>query len=182
MSAVLKEEYLPYYTYKDYKSWEGDWELIDGIAYAMSPSPAISHQELNAMIIFELKTKLKSCPNCKVIPEIDWRISSDTVVCPDTTVVCNLKKSAIHLRQTPQIIFEILSPSTMKKDKGLKRLLYQQNKVLYYILIEPTNKTAQILKLEDDSYHDEGIFRDKSYHFVLDECEFDFDFKEVFEL
>ena len=35
-----------YYTYDDYIHWEGDWELIDGIAYAMAPSPLKSHQNL----------------------------------------------------------------------------------------------------------------------------------------
>ncbi|WP_457626586.1 hypothetical protein [Persephonella sp.] len=33
------EKYLPNYTVEDYKQWEGDWELIEGIAYAMVPSP-----------------------------------------------------------------------------------------------------------------------------------------------
>ena len=35
-----------YYTYDDYIKWEGDWELIDGIAYAMAPSPLKTHQNL----------------------------------------------------------------------------------------------------------------------------------------
>ena len=35
---------LEKYTYEDYKQWEGDWELIDGIPQAMAPSPALKHQ------------------------------------------------------------------------------------------------------------------------------------------
>ncbi len=43
MSAV---KLLPYYTYEDYCRWEGRWELIDGIPFAMSPAPTPRHQWL----------------------------------------------------------------------------------------------------------------------------------------
>ena len=42
----LTEEDLPHYTYEDYVQWEGRWELIKGIPYAMVPMPALRHQEL----------------------------------------------------------------------------------------------------------------------------------------
>ena len=48
--SALKIEYLPYYTYEDYKHWEGRWELIYGIAYAMSPMPMIKHQNITGKI------------------------------------------------------------------------------------------------------------------------------------
>lgn len=41
--TVIRLEDLPYYTYDDYKSWEGRWELIHGIPYAMSPYPTLKH-------------------------------------------------------------------------------------------------------------------------------------------
>jgi len=37
---------LPNYTYEDYLNWEGSWEIIDGIAYAMSPMPSTAHQKI----------------------------------------------------------------------------------------------------------------------------------------
>jgi len=46
MKEERKYKYLPSYTYEDYKSWEGDWELINGIPYAMAPSPIKIHQKL----------------------------------------------------------------------------------------------------------------------------------------
>jgi len=36
-------DYREYYTKADYEQWDGDWELIDGIAYAMVPSPLVVH-------------------------------------------------------------------------------------------------------------------------------------------
>ena len=44
----LKLENLPQYTYEDYKNWEGDWELIYGQAYTMSPAPMIKHQSISS--------------------------------------------------------------------------------------------------------------------------------------
>ncbi len=42
--SELKIEYLPKYKYDDYKQWEGKWELIHGIPYAMSPALGFEHQ------------------------------------------------------------------------------------------------------------------------------------------
>ena len=50
MSAI---KLLPHYTYEDYCNWEGRWELIDGIPFAMSPAPTPRHQWLIANIIAE---------------------------------------------------------------------------------------------------------------------------------
>ena len=91
---AFKEEHLPNYNYKEYKHWEGDWELIDGIPYSMAPAPNIIHQELNLNIGIELKTKLKKCKLCKVLPEVDWKVNDKTVVRPDTLVVCNFVEAA----------------------------------------------------------------------------------------
>lgn len=37
--------YLPHYTVADHAAWEGDWELVDGVAVAMTPSPFGRHAE-----------------------------------------------------------------------------------------------------------------------------------------
>ncbi len=67
----LKEEYHPHYNYDDYKEWEGDWELIDGIAYAMSPSPMITHQAISMLTGSSLIDSLKDCKKCMVLSEMD---------------------------------------------------------------------------------------------------------------
>ncbi len=52
MAAI---EYLPHYTYEDYKQWEGKWELIGGVAYAIALAPMIEHQIISNNIAWELK-------------------------------------------------------------------------------------------------------------------------------
>ena len=139
---AYKNEYLPNYTYDDYKEWKGEWELISGIAYAISPAPSITHQEINSNIIYLLKTELKNCKECKALPEVDWKINQDTVVRPDSLVVCNLEKKGAYLSQTPTIIFKVLSPSTKAKDRNLKSLLYSGYGVKYYIMVDPAGMFA----------------------------------------
>jgi len=180
---AYKNEYLPNYTYDDYKQWEGDWELIYGVPYAMSPAPNITHQEINSKIMYELMGTLKGCKNCKALPEVDWKIDDETVVRPDSLVICHLEKTNTYLSQTPKIIFEVLSPSTKSKDRNFKSLLYAQNGVKYYILVEPAGMFAEVYKLINGKYKLEGEFKEETYRFDLDnECTFDFSFKEVFDI
>ena len=179
---AYKEEYLPDYTYSDYKEWEGDWELIEGIPYAMAPSPNITHQELNSKIMYELMTKLKNCSKCKALPEIDWKIDEKTVLRPDSLVVCNLKKNSSFLTQTPTIIFEVLSISTKLKDRNLKSLIYAQNGVKYLVLVEPVGMYGEVYKLDKDEYILQGKYKDESYTFEISkECSIEFSFEEIFQ-
>jgi len=179
---ALKEEHLPHYTYEDYTLWEGKWELIDGVPYAMSPAPTFTHQEINLNIGSTLKKALKGCKSCKVAPEVDWKISQDTVVQPDTLVVCKLLHRGAYLSQTPSIIFEVLSPATKKKDRNLKYNLYASEGVKYYIMVDPAGMFAEVYRLDGSIYRLEGEFKTENYHFDIEECSFDFSFEEVFDL
>ena len=59
------------YTLDDYRHWEGDRELIDGVALAMSPLPGISHQRLGMRVVRQLDEALDNCPRCEALFEID---------------------------------------------------------------------------------------------------------------
>jgi len=187
---ALKEEHLPHYTYEDYALWEGKWELIGGIAYSMSssdsyamaPAPSITHQEINGNILVVLKTVLKKCKTCKALSEVDWKLSDDTVVQPDTLVICKLSHRGAYLTQAPSIIFEVLSPSTKKKDRNLKYHLYASEGVKYYIMVDPAGMFAEVYKLDGSIYRLEGEFKTENYNFDIEECSFDFSFEEVFDL
>ena len=70
---------IEYYTYEDYKLWDGDWELIRGFPVAMAPSPVRNHQNLLAMFAYELNKKFKDCEKCEVLVEEDWIVEDDTI-------------------------------------------------------------------------------------------------------
>src|SRR5438309_6706415 len=92
MTYRLVIEDLPHYCYDDYKIWEGDWELIRGIPYALAPSPGWQHQHFGAVFITAFIEALKETQadnNCKVLYSCDWIVSNDTVVRPDVMIVCD---------------------------------------------------------------------------------------------
>jgi Uma2 family endonuclease len=88
MSSAIK--ILPHYTYEEYCHWEGRWELIDGIPYAMSPAPIPEHQLVGGNLITEFNIAIRKhkCKNCKVYEFIDVKIEDDTILQPDLSIVC----------------------------------------------------------------------------------------------
>ncbi len=185
---AIKLEDLPHYTYDDYKNWEGQWEVINGVAYAMSPMAIPKHQRLTQNIAMELGNKLKSCKRCKAFMPMDWVIKDDMILQPDNLIVCDMDLEAINLKKTPALIVEILSPSTAKKDKTTKYRIYQSAKVKYYIIIEPQTLLAEIYELINDKYvlkdkfQKEGVTQIELNPDNKTKCNFEIDFREVFEL
>jgi Uma2 family endonuclease len=171
-------KYEEHYVYNDYKIWEGRWELIDGFPYAMSPSPIIKHQEVEINIILELSKK-NNCERCKILHEMDWKVKDDTIVRPDVVLVCGTFIGDKYIIQTPSIIFEILSPSTAKKDRKPKYSLYEENSVKYYVIVDIDNFLAEIYTLENGNYKQVGNITKDNFIFNLDDCKVDFDFSKI---
>ncbi|MEO8567705.1 MAG: Uma2 family endonuclease [Ginsengibacter sp.] len=150
MNAV---KILPYYTYKDYCHWEGRWELIDGIPFAMSPAPNMKHQWVVANIISELRVAIKNskCKNCKVYDFIDIKIQEDTIVQPDCSIVCKPTKKNF-LDFPPSLIVEILSDSTALKDRHTKFSLYENFGIQYYLIVDSEKEFVEIYSLQHSKY------------------------------
>lgn len=148
-------KYLPHYTVADYRHWEGDWELIEGIPYAMSPSPVRRHQDLVFVLRRQIAAELelhKGCAACSHVHDLDWLVNDDTVLRPDIAITCNQKEKFITA--APVLIIEILSPATAVKDRQIKYEIYKERKVKYYILVNPENKTCNIFHLHDNGYEE----------------------------
>ena len=149
MAIAIK--YLPQYTIDDYRLWEGDWELIEGIPYAMAPSPFGRHQQIISELIIQMSNQLRTCDkNCRFYPELDWIISEDTVVRPDLIVIC--KEIEEYLKEPPEIVVEVVSKSTALKDEHLKFEIYEREKVPFYILAYPDIKKLRVFRLLDNKY------------------------------
>jgi len=171
---------IEYYTYEDYKAWEGQWELIYGVPLAMSPSPSIEHQSIAYDIAFELKLNSKECHKCLVLGETDWKVSDDTVVKPDVVLICDEPNSA-YMTKAPEIIVEVISKSTAKRDEKSKFKLYQEERVKYYIIVYPNDLKAKIYRLEEDEYIKIGDFTHEKYSFEDLHCQSAIDFESVFK-
>ncbi|RUM41883.1 MAG: Uma2 family endonuclease [Desulfurobacterium sp.] len=172
----------PRYTYEDYKNWEGKWELIEGIPYAMSPSPGWKHQIISSKIAWQLEELLKECKECKPLLPVDWKISEDTVVQPDNLVICYEPEDKPYLTKAPSLIFEILSKSTALKDREIKFKLYEREGVKYYIIVDPEDRIAKIYKLENGRYIKVCDATNEKVKFELGECKFEFDFFLIFNI
>jgi Uma2 family endonuclease len=143
--------YRPRYSVEDYLQWEGDWELWDGVPVAMSPAPGFFHQSIGGNLLFQIKTRLleESCPEpCEAVYETDWHIDRNTVVRPDLLVVCE-KPGGQWVEKRPELVAEILSPSTRQKDLVAKRDLYAANGVPFYLIVDPEDRNARLLVLQD---------------------------------
>lgn len=177
--SLLTAERLPHYHYAEYLQWEGRWELIEGVPYAMSPAPTRQHQLISQKIAGQLFGLLQTCDKCEALLPVDWRINDFTVVQPDNLVVCHPSDGAV-LTQAPELIFEILSPSTAQKDLGIKFDLYQQEGVSYYVIVDPETQVAKVYALTNDGRLVKKLDAHKaSFIFDLPECRFEFDFSKI---
>ncbi len=170
--------YLPHYTYEDYIHWEGRWELIQGIPFAMSPQPSIEHQRVSQRIAAELERALEGCSQCRALLPVDWKICEDTVVQPDNLVVCG-EVSGAYLDKPPVLVFEVLSPSTEQKDRILKRELYAQQGVKYYVLVNPDAQQAEVLELQETQYVLKATVHVEKWQFTFDDCTMEMDFSRI---
>ena len=171
---------VEYYTYDEYVTWEGNWEMIAGVPLAMAPAPMIIHQTLAYEIAYQLKSNVKKCKKCLVFGEADWKINDDTVVKPDVVLICNETNNA-YMTKAPEIIVEVISKSTAKRDEKTKFKLYQAEQVKYYVLVYPTDFKAKVYKLVNGVYVKQGDFLTESYTFEESECPASVDFGAVFE-
>ncbi len=145
------------YTYGDYLKWLDDerWELINGTAYNMTPAPSVQHQR----IVIELARQFanyfqgKACevfvaPFDVRLPQGDEKDEDiDTVVQPDIVVVCDPGKlDEKGCRGGPDLVVEIISPSTVRKDLKEKLNLYERASVKEYWIFHPSDKTVMIFK------------------------------------
>ncbi|MBL7726487.1 MAG: Uma2 family endonuclease [Dinghuibacter sp.] len=142
---------LPHYTYDDYLEWEGRWELIEGIPYAMSPAPMPRHQRIAANIKAEFVYGVRNsaCNCCHVYDFIDFKPQEDIVVQPDALIVCG-EITKNYLDFPPALVVEILSPSTALKDRNNKYLIYEAQKIPYYLIVDPDANTIEIFTLSEE--------------------------------
>lgn len=180
MNAV---KLLPYYTYADYCNWEGRWELIDGIPFAMSPAPSPLHQWLAVNIGAELRTAVKKskCKDCKVYDFIDVKIKEDTILQPDCLIVCQ-PISKKFLDFPAALVVEILSPATALKDRHTKFALYEKFGIKYYLIIDTEKNETEIYVLEKSKYIRQKNSKElPSTFFLGDGCQIELLIKNIWE-
>lgn len=176
-------------TYAKYLTMDEDArvEVIDGKIYNMYPAPSPMHQSVQAELLTEFNLYCRD-KKCKVFPApIDVCFSNVEIdklkewVQPDLVIVCD--KSKIRDKRivgVPDLIVEILSGATARKDKTVKYNLYQKVGVKEYWIVDPSNEFIDVYLLEDDRYEASGTyFKDDSIPVNIFDG-FSIDLKNVF--
>ena len=178
MSIAAK--YRPYYSYEDYCLWEGNWELIEGMPYAMAPAPVPAHQSVSTLLSFEFVKALKTCKKCKAFQPLNWKIAEDTVVQPDLLVVCN-KIEKKFLDFPPVLVVEIFSPATASKVRGEKMELYPSQKVKYYLIVDPQFKKVEIHEFMNGQYELIAVNPETYLFTCYNDCTAEVNFSDIWE-
>jgi Uma2 family endonuclease len=153
----------PGYTIEDWKTWDGRWELIKGVAYDMTPSPSFEHQLVSGHLHVAIANALEEAKRgngggeCEVIaaPMDLYLPGEESVYQPDLLVLCDRKKITQRgIEGAPDLIVEILSPSTANRDLTRKRWSYEAAGVPEYLIVDPDERVGLLLRLEDGRYQE----------------------------
>ncbi|MGB4046317.1 MAG: Uma2 family endonuclease [Halanaerobiales bacterium] len=160
------EEHL--YTFADYLKWNDGkrYELIDGQVYILAPAPSPEHQRISGELYRQISNYLLD-KDCQVfaapfdvrLPEGEERDEEIlTIVQPDILVVCDKSKlDQRGLKGAPDMVIEIVSPSTAGRDRGVKRDLYERNGVREYWLVDYSNKTIEVYLLNEGNRYGKPV-------------------------
>jgi len=151
-------DYKQNYTYADYIQWDDDLrrELIDGVIYDMS-APNRHHQKMLGNLFMQFRMFLED-KQCEVyLAPFDVRLKADTsdntVVQPDLVIICDDSKlDDAGCKGVPNMVVEILSPSTAQYDKTIKLCTYQKVGVHEYWIIDPISKILLVNRLSNGIY------------------------------
>lgn len=146
------------FTYQDYLTWPVNerWELLNGRAYNMTPTPSRRHQEISGQLLTLFNNYLKG-KTCRVYAApFDVRLpqlqesdeQTSTVVQPDLVVVCDKTKLDHQgCKGSPDLVVEITLPSTFQKDLKEKFILYERVGVHEYWIVYPEENTVCVFHL-----------------------------------
>lgn len=176
------------YSYRDYLQWDEKhrYELIEGVPYLLA-SPSVAHQRIVGNIYFALKNAIKEC-NVFVSPldvlfieDNESEMDSRNVVQSDVFVVCDENKiKEKYCFGAPDIIIEVVSPSTASKDAIEKFNLYEKFKVKEYWIVRPEEKTIMVFKLENGRYGRPDVY-DENGEIILPIGNEKVEVKNIFE-
>ncbi len=133
-------------------------ELIDG-EVIMSPSPVPKHQVISGQLYSLLKSLIPD--GILFYAPMDVHFDDDNVIQPDLAWVAADSSCVItdkRLEGAPDLIIEIFSPGTAKRDKKDKYQLYQQHGVREYWMVDPVGQYVEVCVLEDAAFIQHGVY------------------------
>jgi Uma2 family endonuclease len=136
---------------------ENRYEIIGGELF-VTPPPVLEHESISMYLSFALYQTLR-------VPELAWvlsapfgvRLGPSDIVQPDLAVVRMARLAELKgklLEVVPDLVIEIASPSTRRRDRVKKRVQYQEAGIPEYWLVDPMKRTVELLALEGGQYRE----------------------------
>ena len=150
------------FTYHDYLQLPDDkrYELVEGELFLV-PAPNLYHQSVSLEIVAVLYQHVRKYDLGKIFyAPCDVVFSDINVVQPDLIFVSRERLDILaeaNVRGAPDLVVEILSPSTGHRDLGIKRSLYAKYGVREYWIVDPDRKTVEVLSWTESGYHTEAV-------------------------
>lgn len=128
-------------------AYQEDWreELIGGKLVAMSPRPAFNHNRISENIDFIFRGYLRGKKCTPLGDGYDLYLDENNHFIPDFMIVCDRDKIQMDgVHGAPDLVVEVLSPSTAQNDRGHKKEVYAKCGVREYWIVSPDNKSVEI--------------------------------------
>lgn len=146
-------------TYEDFVRFPEDGqrhELIEG-EHVVTPSPNLQHQEIAGTIHALIWNYLEVHPVGRVfIAPFDVVMSEFTVVEPDILYLSTARAvetlTDLHVRGVPELVVEVLSKSTRRRDETVKRVLYERRGVTEYWLVDPKGTNVRVYRRQGEHF------------------------------
>ena len=146
-------------TYDDFVQFPDDGlrhELIDGEHY-VTPSPNTKHQSVSINLTVLIGSWLERNPIGRLFhAPFDVVFSKYDVVEPDLLYLSNARAAdaltPLHVRGVPELVIEIGSPGTRKRDETIKRRLYERSGVTEYWVVDPQIDTIRVYRRQGDGF------------------------------
>lgn len=147
------------YTHADLDRFDPQkrWELIDGIPYCMAGA-SLLHQSLVGELYFVLRAQFGSGPCRVLMAPFDVKFGEHDVVQPDLLVSCNDRLCSQFQQGPPDLVVEVLSPSSVRHDRLRKLRLYAREGVPEYWLITPHPLLVEVLKNQGGAFLTHGVY------------------------
>ncbi len=156
-----------FWTYDDYAVLDDGehYEIVNGVLY-MTPSPSWSHQEIVGEIFAHLRAYVhETAIGGVLMAPLDVELASHTVFQPDVVVLrkaSRRKLKARHIVGAPDLVVEVVSPSSETHDSYRKLVAYARAGVPEYWIVDPDAQNIEVLLLENSEYHSQGVYRGKA--------------------
>ncbi len=168
-------------TYDDLAQMPDDgkrYEVIDG-ELLVNPSPAKPHQKIQKRLGDLLLSQEKSGAGEVYFAPVDVRLSPYDIVQPDLLFLLPHRSHIYHLSGVvegpPDIVVEILSPSTRNIDQIRKAALYARGGVPEYWIADPDTPSLTIFTLRQGQYHQVATEAGSTRSLILPDLTIDLD-------